>query len=667
MKDTLLKKIFVKKNVIIILISVFISIFSMLTYSMANYSKNKNFLKIYLNPNDVVHEIKINKNIMSLEKFESVDLNILKDENNSNKKLVCINPCIIDIDISVIDNIELKFNSNDVIVKLDNEVHNLSNCSFSRINNVFNITLESISKISIFIFIISFVIIYFTLFLFVDILNKIKENQVKILDIVLLITICFLIYMSTVFYLMIINKFLVVIPAVCMLGFIAYYFKFNFNNWQNLYLCIAMVIGSIMIFIIPPGNVPDEPAHFIRSFVEYNRYVHDENDNVKLPKSFESLMYKYTHNVHNINEKYSGNSYVSEIVKDPEYLDLTEQYASYENTKYLSFLPYFPSGIVNFLCRLINLPIYVVFLLSRLINFIISTILCYYAIKTTPRFKKIFLIVSLFPIFLQQAAGIDMDYLTNAVSFIFIALILKFVYEDIKIRKKEILILIGIGLALALCKFGYFFLLLLIFLIPNKNFKNKKIAIIFKCLFILIPIVIAYFFNFGSVSTLNNKSDYYTVEKVLANPFNSFKICFKTFVSRFELDIFRGLIDGFGWSTKYHFGFILGTISSIFIVLLFAGFEDIKIKKKERIIMLIVFAIILIMLYAIAFTEWTPITSNQILGLQSRYFIPITLLFYISISNNMLKLNVKNKYKFYYILLSIALLLSVISIQNGFY
>ncbi|MBQ9012203.1 MAG: hypothetical protein IJ094_01265, partial [Bacilli bacterium] len=109
MKDTLLKKIFVKKNVIIILISVFISIFSMLTFSMANYSKNKNFLKIYLNPNDVVHEIKINKNIMSLEKFESVDLNILKDENNSNKKLVCINPCIIDIDISVIDYIELNF------------------------------------------------------------------------------------------------------------------------------------------------------------------------------------------------------------------------------------------------------------------------------------------------------------------------------------------------------------------------------------------------------------------------------------------------------------------------------------------------------------------------------------------------------------------------------
>ena len=379
-------------------------------------------------------------------------------------------------------------------------------------------------------------------------------------------------------------------------------------------------------------------------------------------------MHKYAHNVHSMKEKYSSISYISELLKAPEYNNLLEQKANYDNTKYLSFLPYLPSGIVNFFGRLLNIPIYVVFLLSRLINYIISTILCYYAIKITPKFKKLFVIVSLFPICLQQAAGIDMDYLTNSVSFIFIALILKFVYEDIKIRKKEILILIGIGLALALCKFGYFFLLLLIILIPNKNFKNKKVAILFKVLYLVIPIVISYFCNFGSVSTLNNKSDYYTIEKVVKDPINSAIMVAKTLVKRFDLDLFRGLFDGFGWSTKYHYALILASIASIYIILIFVKDDDEgSIKLKDRIIMLVVFGIIFAMLYAISFTEWTPIGSSSIDGLQSRYFIPIVLLFYMAISNNLIKLNVKNKYRFYFILIGIVQLLSITSIIIGFY
>ena len=83
--------------------------------------------------------------------------------------------------------------------------------------------------------------------------------------------------------------------------------------------------------------------------------------------------------------------------------------------------------------------------------------------------------------------------------------------------------------------------------------------------------------------------------------------------------------------------------------------------------MLLIFGIIFAMLYAISFTEWTPIGSSSIDGLQSRYFIPIVLLFYIALSNNLIKLNVKNKYRFYFILICIVQLLSITSIVIGFY
>ena len=656
-----------KKNIIVISICIVLAVISMFTLSIANYSKNTYNLKIFLNQNDEINKFIINNNVMSLSDLKNDKLLLIEGKNEEDIFLKCLNQCEINMEISKIDNIEVDFNNNDIIVLLDGNRCELQNNSFLKLNSIFNLTLNSLSKISILFFVLSFIVIYITINMFIRIIQKVKENKLKVYDIILFCISTFIIYFATVFYLMSINKLLILIPVFGMIVFVFYYFKFKFENWQNIYLIIAGIVGISMIFIIPPGNVPDEPAHFVRSFSEYNRYIHDKNDDLNLPKSFENLMHKYTHNVHSIKEKYSGTSYISELLKNPEYYNLLEQKANYDNTKYLSFLPYLPSGIVNFLGRLLNIPIYVVFLLSRLINYIISTILCYFAIKITPKFKKLFVVVSLFPICLQQAAGIDMDYLTNSVSFIFIALILKYVYEDIKIKKKEILILIGVGIALALCKFGYFFLLFLIILIPNKNFKNKKVAILFKVLYLIIPIVISYFSNFGSVSTTNTKSDYYTIEKVLTNPVNSVKMCFKTLIGRFELDMFRGLLDGFGWSTKYHYVFILGTIASIFIILIFTSDEDNKIDKIDRIVMLGIFSIIFALLYAIAYTEWTPLTSSHILGLQSRYFIPIVLLFYISISNNLIKLNVKNKYRFYCILIGIVQLLSITSIVNGFY
>ena len=667
MKESFLKKVLVKRNICIAIIAMVISVVTMLTYSLASYSNNTNTVKISLKQNDRINKIVVNKNEMSLTDFVTGDLQAIKNDKDEVEYLICNNPCEINLEISVIDNININFSNNNVTVMLDDISHDLTNNSFSRVNNIFDITIKSINSFSIIIFIISLIAVYFAIYLFVMVIDRIKEDKIKIWDIALLIISCFVIYLATIYYLMAINKFLALLPAICMLGFISYYLRLKFTNWQNVFLSLVVVVGTIMIFIIPPGYVPDEPSHFVRSFAEYNRYIHDENDNVNLPISFEVLMHKYVHNVHNEKQKFSGISYISELTKDSEYNNLVDKSANYDNTKYLSFLPYLPSGIVNLIGRILNIPILVLFLLSRLINFIISTILCYYAIKTTPKFKKLFVLIALFPIFLQQAAGIDMDYLTNSVAFILIAIVLKYKYENIKIGIKQLLVLGVVGLALALCKFGYFPLLLLIMLMPNKNFKNKKVAIIFKLAFVIIPIIISYFCNFGSVSTPNDKSDYYTIEKVLTNPINSLIVCFKTLIGRFELDIFRGLIDGFGWSNKYHFGPNLGIIASIFIILIFASAEENKIEKKDRIVLLVAFSVIFALLYAIAFTEWTPITSNHVLGLQSRYFIPIALLFYIAISNNVLKLNVKDKYRFYAILLSIAHLLSISSILFGFY
>ena len=660
------KNIVNRRNIFLFIAIVILSRISMLNYSVSIYAKQNNDITINLRKGEIITDIIVSKNKLSLENFKKDDAIIYEGEN-----LKCINDTNLKLSISVIDDLTVnKLSDNKTsLYSINDENIQIEGNSINIYNSKGDILKNSLNTNSIIIFVISLIVISLCVIGITDTIKRMKNDNIKIWNIGIFLLSVFVIYLSSIYLFMLINKMLAILPAILIGLYILLSLKFSIKEWKNIFLSISGVIGVMMIFIITPGNVPDEPSHYIRSYVDSMAITKEAKNSAKLPKCIDLLMEKFTHDVHSLQIKYSGKSYIAELTRDSNYNDTNNFVSSYENTKYLSFLPYLPSAIVNYVTRLLNLPILIGFLLCRLINFIISTILCYYAIKTTPRFKKVFALIATLPIFLQQAAGIDMDFLTNSVAFLFIATILKYYFEEDKLIAKNLVILACEGLALGLCKFGYFPLLLLPIMLPNKKFKNKGTGIIFKISLFIIPIIISYFANFSAVSNPNtNENDMYTVKTVISNPINSAKICIKTFIARFPGDSFTKLIDGFGWSTKYQLEFSLWTVGAIYIILMFTDNEDsIKLNKRIRIIMLAICSIIYLILYGVAFTEWTSINLDKINGLQSRYFIPILPLFYIAISNNFFKANIKDKWKLYSILLFVAHILTCISILNAFY
>lgn len=665
-----IKKTLKLKNIITLLVICILSVISMLNFSVALYANNKNEVSINLKEGDIIDSIILSKNALNLNSFQS-DSILVEEVNEDEIILNVIKDTTINISMSVIDdlNVNISSSSEKIGYRIDNKEFENIGTNIYITNSKVDIFKNSLNAKSILIFGISFIAFCIIIYLFKFTLKRISEDKIRIWNIALFLTITFLIYLSNIYLFMLVNKMFAIIPALILCIYVLGYFKFSIKEWKNIFLIVSSIIGVMMIFIITPGNVPDEASHFDRAYIDSVSSNQEWKDNAKMPVSINNLTNKFTHDVHSEQVKYSGNSYMTELFGDNDYSTLVSNNTNYENTKYLSFLPYLPATIICFICRNLRLPVLITFLLCRLGNLIISTILCYLAIKNTPKFKKIFVLIAMLPIFLQQAAGVNMDYLTNSVALIFIAVILKYRFEDIKLDIKRLMCIFGIGLALGLCKFGYFPLLILICLIPNKNFKNKRIAIIFKLSLMIIPIIMSYFANFSAVSNPNtNTEEMYTMKSVLLNPINSAKICIKTFITRFAADSFCGLINGFGWSTKYQIELALWTIGAVYILFMFIDNEDsLSLKKKDRIIMLIVCAFIYLILYGVAFTEWTSILSDRINGLQSRYFIPILPLLYISISNNFFKTNLKDKWKLYIILMFIAQLLSVISILTSFY
>lgn len=662
----------IRKTIIYMCVAAILSVLAMFNFSVANYAKNEKYIELRLDKGDIVKDIVISSNSLNLANYqnEKIKLNNLINETNEKSEL-CINENTnLYIKVSEIDNVNIN------IISADNSlIYNINNKEF--IVNGENISIyplkseilkNSININSVWIFLVSYIVILMCVYSINYILNKIKNNELGVIYIVLLIISIFIIYLSNIYLLMMLNKLLAILPAVILSIYLLWYFKFSIKNWENVFLIITSVIGTMMLFIITPGNVPDEPSHYVRSYADSVTFSKEEKDNLRLPNDVNSFFDKFTHNVHSLDIKYSGNSYMTELMKDTDYNRLCDFKVDYSNTKNLSFLPYIPSTLVNFIGRSIRLPILLNFLICRLADFIISTLLCYFAIKSTPKFKKIFAILAIFPIFLQQSIGINMDYLTNAITFLFIAIIFKYKFENVKVTVKNLSLLLGLGILLGLCKFGYFPLLLLILLIPKEKFKDKKTSILFKILILTVPLIVSYLANFTAVTNPNESTEKYTISTVLANPLNSAKICLKTFFLRFEADTFSGLIDGFGWSTKYQLELSLWTFAAIVILILFTDNTDSKfLNLKDRSILIIVWGIVYLILYGVAFTEWTSKSLDTINGLQARYFIPILPLFYIAISNSFLNLNVKDKWKFYTILLFIAELLSTMSILIAFY
>lgn len=667
-----IKKMLNKDNLIMACVALILALIAMLNFSVAIYANNERTVCLNLKPGDVIKSVVVSSNSLNLDSYSGEKTEIRKI-NEDEKELIVIDDVNIEINISIIDSLDISFertkNQDSVIY------YTIDGQKFETNNNIglypskTEILKNSINSKSIYIFIISYFVILACLLMINNTLKRVKENNLKIYNIILMLISIFVIYLSSIYLFMMINRILAIIPGILLSLYFLTYFKFSIKEWDNIFLLITSVIGTMIIFIITPGNVPDEPSHYVRSYIDSMLISDEAKDNVKLPADINRFFNKFTHSVHKLDVKYSGISYMTEISRNIDYSNSSDIVTNYQNTRYLSFLPYLLASIINFIGRNLNLPILIVFLVCRLGNFVVSTILCYLAIKTTPKFKKIFAMLAIFPVFLQQAAGIDMDYLTNSVAFLFIANIFKYSFEDTELKIKDILLISGIGVALGLCKFGYFPILLLTLLIPNSKFYSKKRAIVFKLALLILPIVISCAANFTAVSNPNESTDKYTITSVLSNPINSAKICLKTFFKRFEADTFSGLINGFGWSTKYQLEISLWTFSAVSIIILFSDNEDSKdLRKKDRIIMIVVWAVIYLILYGVAFTEWTSIESGTINGLQSRYFVPILPLFYIVISNNFITLeNIKDKWKFYTVLLFISEILSNISILIAFY
>ena len=652
------------KKICFFSIIVILAITSAISVSVYYYSRNDNNYSIEFSDKTKLKNISINSNNLNFGKFKGKTF--LVDEKNvmSAKK----SGNILNFKASIIDNVYVEFENPDgAKLFCNNEELNIENNIYEKFISTFSIIKNSLNVYTILVFLIALPILYFIIKYITIFYKKIVEDKIKFYDI-LLVGLCLFVIFFFNFYLLytLLKKFIILLVIGIILAVWFLVKKLPDKKFEKIYLMFAISCGIMMIFLMPPFNVPDESSHFSRAYKDSLFVTTEDDGRFYFPKAINEFASKYANNVNFSDIKIYSRNYLSDMFKPVDYNIIDEKSSNYSNVKYLSFVPYIPSTLIILAGRLSNIAPLVLLLLCRFVNLMIVIICCYYAIKNVPHFKKAFLVVTLFPIFIQQSAAINMDYLTNAVAILLISFIIQLIYKKDKITNKEFAILGGLCFILSLGKFGYFPILLLFFLVSNDKFKNKYQAWAIKIAFILGTLILSFFFSL-SAATVETAANVYGIKYFFTNPIDSINVFIRTVFARLDQDIFRGFFDGFAYSTVWHQSLFKTFMYLMYFVFIIMSDEnDEEISKISRCVLFGITILVIGIVYAIAFSQWTKTGERLINGIQARYFLPVLVPIYIGVSNKKFNLDIKDKRLVYSTIVTIGFCISFATIVCAF-
>jgi uncharacterized membrane protein len=436
------------------------------------------------------------------------------------------------------------------------------------------------------------------------------------------------------------------------------------------FLFILLIFGTPMIILIPPGAGYDEEDHLVRvwelsafSFIPGQMSPRD----MQYPILFRDFAYRQ-----------QG----SKGIIDSEFWQKYARASLYEygfvrreiNTKSVYSPPLlFPQAItMRILGRTAGLPALPVFYVCRFASLISYLILGWLAIRLIPFGKWILLVLAASPMALFQATTISPDAISNGIGFLFITGCLR-VAKFKEIGWKECGYLVLLIFVLFLGKLNLLPLILFPFLlILPSRFTNKRVYVFLvgtTAILFLVEAVGWYMIASTRSEPLlaNDANPAAQLRYILDHPFTFPQIIIKDLITNGGT-YFEGWINGYGyyyWTPPQivSFFFLLG----LGAVLLMNSTHE-QMNQKFRIIFIFVFVTGYLATVGAEYTTFTPVGSDQIFGMQGRYFIPLSLLLFLTLASFpwTRKIAISSP-KWLMIFLSTALFLNLLGLFFSFY
>lgn len=434
--------------------------------------------------------------------------------------------------------------------------------------------------------------------------------------------------------------------------------------------CMALCYA----FLLPPGSVPDEMDHIKTTYYYSNKLLGIEEPDAK------SIYVRKT------DKEALGELQTTPNLKEYNYfiLNITHRSDDTELVKIAgtkgsdNWLLYIPAILGVTAGRLVGLNGITTLYAGRFFMMFVYLVFAFLAIRKVPVGKAAMFIVVLSPVFIQQSCSYSYDALPIELTTLFIAELFSVLYEDRKIKKRDIIVLSALAFVIASCKAGtYIPECLLLFLIPKDKFESpkqcKRMRIGFLIVMLLgflinsIPYLMMVLGITEATTELQQYSDSlncYSVSDVLFNPGNTVRVLITTFL-QFGDFYFEGSFAGpLGWLNIA----VNPLWAYLMAGLMFLGVTTVKdepeyITKKQRIWMALALLATLAMVTAAMFVSWTGKGNTTVSGIQGRYFTPILFCLFFLFRGKFIKIehNIDNAIMYTGIALNVIIISNILS------
>ena len=427
----------------------------------------------------------------------------------------------------------------------------------------------------------------------------------------------------------------------------------------KLFLVCIIPLGIVYTILIPPGIVPDEWYHMRVTLSLTSQITGLEDDKIVMTKDEYELFSKFESTY--ASDKYR--TYLVDTLFTKSNSEMIETEIGSVDMK--NIFSYFPCVLGVLISRTIGLSPSFTFYLARILNFTLSIILMYFAIKKIPFGKVLLLTIAILPMTCQQICSLSYDSLLNAASFFCMAYGLNFVYKKDSNRKKDVLLYSLVSILLIAIKSAVYSFILLIPILSKytydeekkKNIQFRMILItIFISLFVLIsigPILNFLIPNNANVNTGQNLVPWagtppYSLSFLLENKRYSLELFLNTFQYEGINWIKTGIGSMLGWlNISLSVWLIYGWLALIILSSLYDKVN--MIYKRNKIILFFIDVIIILLIMLAMAIGWTPDGYDRIMGIQGRYFIPIVFSIFGLLFNT--KIVLPEKLRNYYLFL----------------
>jgi len=406
-----------------------------------------------------------------------------------------------------------------------------------------------------------------------------------------------------------------------------------------LFLIIAFLFGAVNIYITPPFQSPDETNHFHRVIhISQGHVMGKILDGNRLGGVIDDEALAFTQRYDRIRK--SDNPKFNDINYQPKKKYSTnaqQKFVDFANVGYYSPTVYLSQVIGVSLARLLNLGIYDQLYFGRWSGFFSWLLIVFMAIRIIPIGKYLLLFIALLPASISLHSTLSGDTFSNALCFLWIALMLRAILSDHLIRWKEWLGLAIIISLITINKLVYFPLVLMILMVPSEKMikplwvKGILTGIVLFILLTWIPYSKSMFitYDFYDTTFRDNQQLNKSVRPdeqlsyILSNPFVFIKTTILSYIESAP-STWSHYIGKFGWEKNYIPFPMIGLLSLVLGGISLSRMKnELSLTNSQR-IKLLGIALFMIAGFTVSiYMQWSPVGNDRVRSLSGRYFIAI--------------------------------------------